>query len=151
METSYFIKSSHRLYKKAALKNFAVFKRKTTVLKSLFHKVSALQPCNFIKNRLQHRCFLVAKFLRTSTLKNIQRLLLNWLYEVIDWNFALDCHFQNHPESVILQKYHLPSNQSFKRNSAHILSLYLTRTLLTVATQKANACSPWTPCYLFSS
>ena len=50
---------------------------KTPVLKSLL---------NFIKKRLQHRCFPVniAKFLSTSILKNIcVRLLLKWLKEVI--------------------------------------------------------------------
>ena len=40
--------------------------------------------CNFIKKRLQHRCFLVklAKFLRTSIFKNIcERLLLQDITE----------------------------------------------------------------------
>ena len=38
------------------------------VLESLFNKAAGLQVCNFIKNRLQHRYFLViiAKFLRIS-------------------------------------------------------------------------------------
>ena len=52
---------------------------KTLVLESLFNKVTGLQTCNFIKKRLQHRCFPVniAKFLRTPVLKNIcERLLL---------------------------------------------------------------------------
>ena len=46
--------------------------------KKLFKKFP-LRACNFIKNRLQHRCFSVniAKFLRTSILKNIcERLFL---------------------------------------------------------------------------
>ena len=50
------------------------------VLESPFNKVAGLQSCNFIKNRLQHRCFPVkfAKFLRTPILKNIcKQLLLN--------------------------------------------------------------------------
>ena len=42
----------------------------------------------------------------------------------------LDCRFQNHPDSVILQKYKWLSNQSFKRNSAHMSSLYLTLLVL---------------------
>ena len=39
---------------------------------------SLLQACNFIKKRLQHRCFTVsiAKFSRTPILKNIYKLLL---------------------------------------------------------------------------
>ena len=46
--------------KKAVLKNFAIFSGK-------------LQPCNFIKNTLQQRCFLlnIVKFLRTPVSKNI--------------------------------------------------------------------------------
>ena len=43
------------------------------MLESLFNKAAALQACNFIKKRLQHRCFPVniAKFLRTPILMNI--------------------------------------------------------------------------------
>ena len=51
-----FFRSSYRscFMKKAALKNLAIFTGK-------------LQACNFIKNRLQYRCFPlnIAKFLRT--------------------------------------------------------------------------------------
>ena len=50
------------------------------MLNSLSKKVAGLNPCNFIKKRLQHICFPVniAKFLRTPILKNIcDRLLLN--------------------------------------------------------------------------
>ena len=49
------------------------------MLKSLFNKVAGPEACNFIKKKLQHRCFSVkfAKFLRTPILKNIcERLLL---------------------------------------------------------------------------
>ena len=57
-----FFLSTHQMcfMKTAALKNFAVFTGK-------------LQACNFIKNRLQNRCFPVniAKFLRTAISKNI--------------------------------------------------------------------------------
>ena len=54
------------LYEKSVLKKFTIFTGK-------------LHDCNFIKKRLQYRCFPpnIAKFLRTSSLKNIyQRLLL---------------------------------------------------------------------------
>ena len=46
--------------------------RKTPVLESLFSKVASLEACNFIKKRLQHRCFPVniAKFLIKLYLKN---------------------------------------------------------------------------------
>ena len=41
------------------------------------NKVIGLEACDFIKKRLQHRCFPVniAKFLRTAILKNINMLL----------------------------------------------------------------------------
>ena len=54
------------------------------------------------------------------------------------------------------QYYQFLSNQSFKHNSADLSSLSLTSKLflslgfvcssLTFTTQKANDCSPWTPC-----
>ena len=46
--------------------------RKTSVLESLFSKVVSLEAWNFIKKKLQHRCFPVniAKFLRKFYLKN---------------------------------------------------------------------------------
>ena len=51
------------------------------MLESYFNKVAGLQAYNFIKKRLQHRCFPVniTKFLRIPILKNIcQRLLLRF-------------------------------------------------------------------------
>ena len=62
-------------FKKAVLKIFAIFTRK--------HLCWSLQACNFIEKRHQHRCFTVsiAKFLRTSILKNIcQRLFLEFAH-----------------------------------------------------------------------
>ena len=57
-----FFRSSHRrcYMKNPVLKNFAIFTGK-------------LQACNFIKKRLQHRCFPgnIVKFLRTPILRNI--------------------------------------------------------------------------------
>ena len=53
--------------------------RKTLVLESVFNKVTGLKDCNFIKKRLQYRCFSVyiPKISRTRILKNIcERLLL---------------------------------------------------------------------------
>ena len=49
------------------------------VLEFLHNKFASLQICNFIRKRLQHRCFPVklVKFLRTLILKSIcERLLL---------------------------------------------------------------------------
>ena len=41
--------------------------RKTIVLESLFNRLAGFKTCDFLKKRLQHRCFFVkfAKFLRT--------------------------------------------------------------------------------------
>ena len=48
------------------------------MLESLFNKAAGLLPYNFIKKRLQHRCFSVkfAKLLSKPILKNIQEWLL---------------------------------------------------------------------------
>ena len=48
------------------------------MFESLFNKVAGLQPSNFIKESLQHRCFPMnnAEFLRIHTLKSICELLL---------------------------------------------------------------------------
>ena len=55
--------------RKAVLKHFAIFRGKHLCWSLFF---------SFIKKRLQHRCFTVANFLRTSILKNIYiQLLLN--------------------------------------------------------------------------
>ena len=99
-------------------------------LESLFHEVPGPKACNFIKKRLQHMCFPADKFLRTPILKNVWvRLLLNyfrkWLYETL----FLESRYQNHSDSLILQKYQSLSNQSFKHNLAQISSLDSTPTL----------------------
>ena len=46
---------------------FLKFQRKTPVYESIFCNVVGLKACNFVKTRLQHRCFPAkfAKFLRT--------------------------------------------------------------------------------------
>ena len=51
---------------------------KIPVLRSFFDKVANLKACNFIKKRLQHRCFPVniAKCLRTTFIEHIWWLLL---------------------------------------------------------------------------
>ena len=50
------------------LKNFTNFTKETPVLESLFNNTAVLKACNFIRQRLQQRCFPVniAKFLRTA-------------------------------------------------------------------------------------
>ena len=56
-------------YKKVILKNFAIFKEKHLCWSHFF--LLPKGACNFIKKRLQHRCFTVNfhKFLRTPILK----------------------------------------------------------------------------------
>ena len=68
----------------------------------------------------------------------------------------LESCFQNHPDSVTLQKYKSLSNQSLKHNSAHLTYLNLTPTLsfeprfsifiINSYCNKRKACSPWIPC-----
>ena len=78
---------------------------KTPALESLFNKVASLQNCNFIRKRFQHRCFPLTNLLRTAILKNASELTLG--------SHCLNSCFQNHADSVTLQKYQLLSNQSF--------------------------------------
>ena len=65
--------------------------KKTLMLESLFHKVTDLQTCNFIKKRLQHRCFLLRNSSKTLLLNIICVELwtdfTKWLFVVL---------FQNH-------------------------------------------------------
>ena len=71
-------KSSHRRLVKIP-KKFHNILRKTPVLETLFNKIAGLQACNFIKKRLQYKCFCmnIAKFLRRPILKSIcERLFL---------------------------------------------------------------------------
>ena len=59
-------------FKKRCPEKFHKFHRKNSVLESLCNKVTNLQGCDFIKKRLQHRCFPVkcAKFVRTPISQN---------------------------------------------------------------------------------
>ena len=57
-------------YKKAVLKNLAIFTGKYLCWSLFFNKNAGLQTCNFIKKKLQHMCFPknIAKFLSTPIL-----------------------------------------------------------------------------------
>ena len=69
--------------KKSVLKDFVIFTGKQLCWSLFFNKNVVLQACNFIKKKLQHRCFLenTAKFLRAAILKNIcERLLLRFFF-----------------------------------------------------------------------
>ena len=75
---------------KGVLKNLADFTGKDLRC-ILFNEIADLNPCNFIKQSLQQRCFLMkfAKFLRTLILRNIcERLFLlhflRWLIMEVD-------------------------------------------------------------------
>ena len=71
--------ASEMFYKESYSKKFCNIHRNTPVSESLFNKVVGLQACNFIKRRLQHKCFSVniGKFLRPPIVKNTcERLLL---------------------------------------------------------------------------
>ena len=135
------------------------------MLNSYFIKLKKLPLEVFYKNAvLKNFAILMGKHhlwnSETSTIWIIFciRLLLNWFYEVIVWNLVSRLHLK--PSwLLILQKYQSLSNQSFKQNLGHIYAAYisLNPTLscerrfhfvspLTVTTQKANACSPWTLC-----
>ena len=48
---------SQMFFKIGVLKNFAIFTGKPLCLSLIFNKIAGLQPCNFIKKRLQHMCF----------------------------------------------------------------------------------------------
>ena len=54
---------SQMYFKIGALRNFVIFKGKQLCW-SVLNKIPGLKACNFIKRRLQHRCFLmdIAKF-----------------------------------------------------------------------------------------
>ena len=53
------------------------YSQKNTCVRVFFNENPGLQSCNFIKERLQHRCFSVniAKFLRIPILKEIYERL----------------------------------------------------------------------------
>ena len=68
------VKSSSRsqMFFKIGLIKISKFHRKTSVLEALFNDAAGLQASNFMKERLQHRWFLVkfAKFLKKVFLQN---------------------------------------------------------------------------------
>ena len=61
-------------FKIDALKNFAVFTKKSICVGSLFNKITGLQAYDFIKKRIQHRCFPVnvAKSFKNNYLEEHQ-------------------------------------------------------------------------------
>ena len=70
------------LYRKICSSEFRNIHRKTPVLESSFIRLAGFKTRNFLKKRLQHRCFPVdiGKFLRTLILLKIcEQLLLQFL------------------------------------------------------------------------
>ena len=65
-----------------------------SVLESLFNKNKDVRVCNFIKKRLQHRCFPVniAKFLRTAYFKDLLRWLLFQVEGAIIYKTVVWCY-----------------------------------------------------------
>ena len=69
--------------KKGCLQKLRKFDKKTPVLKSLSNRAVGLRTCNFLKNRLQHKCFsseicetlTKKKYLQTSALVSSQVIL----------------------------------------------------------------------------
>ena len=103
-------------HEKVVLKNFAIF--------------IGLRACNFIKRRLQHRCFLVniAKFLRTSILKNIyKRLLLPIMPKIAEDKRLLTNNKQKNSPGGVLWKGVLQSFANFTGNLATLLKNCLRR------------------------
>ena len=96
-------------YKRSCSQKFCNIYRKTPVFEAIFHKYVDLQDLNFIRKRLQHRCFLLAKyfvkylFWRTSAYSCFWTGFAKLLFKT----FIMDNCFQNHPDLVILQTYQL--------------------------------------------
>ena len=79
------------------------------MLESLFNKVVDLEDCNFIKRRLQRRCFPVkfAKFFRTFFTEHLLRLLLSSLSvdQILHYFQQLE-HFEAWADSVHVRQMH---------------------------------------------
>ena len=100
------------------------------------------------------RNFLEHLFWRTTAYSWFWSDFRKWLFRT----FFLDNRFQNHADLGTLPKYQSLSSQGFKQNWVNMPSLKLTPKIffnlgfvcssLTVTTEKANACSPWTSCFI---
>ena len=114
------VRSSHRRcsIKKMFLK-ISQYPQEAPVLESLFKKVAALQACNFIKKRPQHRCFPVniAKFLRLPIFKNIcERLFFDYFNGSLLHGPKVSrsrlYESPSHKSSFLVFIWHLPSEPS---------------------------------------
>ena len=84
----WFFRTSHsQMFSKIGVsQNFTKFTGKHPCWSLLFNKVSGLQPANFLKNRLRHRCFSFnfSNFLKTPFWQNTSR----WLFLCLPVNFS---------------------------------------------------------------
>ena len=122
-------------------KNFAIFTTKHE-LKSLFQLYWKETPTKIPVNIGK---FLKNLFSRTSSYACFWRDFRKWLIT----SFFLKRRFQNHPNWVILQKYQSLSNQ----NPLHLtptlhFELRFSMFIINGYDRKANACSPWTSCFV---
>ena len=93
---SYRSSRSEMFFKVGILKNFAIFTGEHLCW-SLFNKVAGLNACNFLKKRLQCKCFPVniAKFFKTSfSIEQLWSILLRLNLNLsravkIHWSFLL--------------------------------------------------------------
>ena len=94
-----FVRSCHleMFFKMDVLKNFTNFTGKNLCWNFFLDKVADLKVCNFIKKRLQHRCFPVEfhKFLRASFFtEHLRWLLLEGVFKGTSLVKILQCcHF----------------------------------------------------------
>ena len=67
------------LYEKAGLTKFCNIRKRTSVLQSLFNKVTGLKACNVTRERFQRKSFPVnaAKFLRKHLKKHLRTAAAN--------------------------------------------------------------------------
>ena len=116
--------------RKAALKNFAIFTGKQLCWGLSFIKLQTFRPATLSKRDCNIGVLLSQSFCVTAFLKNIcLRLLLNRLHEVIVWNYIPGQLLSKLSWLSNITKLPVALNQSFKHDSVHMLSLYLTPTL----------------------
>ena len=119
-------------YKKTVtfLKNFAIFTGKYLRWSLFFIKLQTFTFATLLKVGSNISVYLLQNFCERPILKNIcVRQLVNWLYEVIIWNFVSGQSLSKPSWLIILQKYQSLWSLSFKHNLAHMPSLDLIPTL----------------------
>ena len=137
------------------LKKLRNIHKKTHVLKSHLNKAADRKTCNFIKKRLQHRCFPVniTKFLknwfwRTSAYACFWRDFRKWLIRT----FFLESRFQNRLSNITKIPVAFKPEPSLNLTSTLYFELRFPMFIINGFDRRANACSPWNSCsFLFYS